>query len=1266
MSLLINELIDLLKSILNLETISNNENTLSIDVLLTKLLTEYDKACNSIYVTEYVELWLITYFDISYKTDNFIMSNVKNWQDLFDSLKVIESIDVENDMTQILISQLILSLCEISIINFQKLAISSELRSILQTCIFDSKFTDDSRNSVPIQIKNMIKIYSLLLAVTCSTIDIMSIINTLPSNIAFMIFDNICCNMNNLSLVNQIIFENTHHHIKFQNDVDPQTKNITIQLWVELNNTTHQRMLTLDTDLIIEIQNGKLCLRNEEFILGVFDNVDFESHHLYQISLSYICNKNKWILYVNDELKQCFTIYSSRIPIISSVELGSPSCSFRLYSLNIWSLEMTSDMVKVTYQLGPAYKPTISSNDQCWGLLRNFPQGYLETLYFLTESTYLAFEEFQQHIKNLTLENLLFYYDLEDTIQQFGKANPPFHLTFPYGNESSLAKTYFLYTENIQAKLITVNIFKVIIFQLQLTKSPDLIFQYTSLILDLCKDPTLLLFFQKSVGFDLLAHILYQTYVKNYQKGLSIEFLHLFLQFCGWNDENIELSMLRNSNAYQHLILNFDLWIYPCKIQNNKNIELVRYIFFHLSMLQDSNKYREYNGIELKKIYVFPTICYFLYVNENEMFNELTDSLVSTLYTLVINDSSRMNYNLIWQIIIISLENDKLYNIELFINVLDRVLNHTQTLKNHSFFNILSVDLLLYVASHMSHKHLRITALVKLLLQQFSLDERLYKKFLVQNGIRLLFSFLTRYHVDSLFDILPILFSFATSRDMHGSLGTDNFHDYHSIDFGSRLPFVYLSLDLAEWMVYNSKQMSPKKDFPEFLNIFVEEIITYIDSLKNRIINKLKLLPYLSSLLFTLVNLDSPETYQDISKRLVNFLSNLVIGIVKCKQDTEIQLSILWGYESYFDNEYLKTYEIQDCNFIDLIFVESILPHVLSELLSNELSLMSELEENTVMIKNIFDLLNGLNNYLVLITYNPVIIRQVYELLFVCGEVVLSMNPASTNLVSRYSMLLSNFSKNYCRMVLNKDLNDWSNSDREIFDSNLVKYQSSIYGSNSQKNIHDVTQYLLFALLYRLCLGESSKMLIPAIRTLLVFNYENLGDLIVKPYQNCEFLKIYLGNFLSSNDEVILDNISTMSDSILNECVTSFYQKEANSYANRWFYTNPITKDGSNELILERKHCYANFNKLESEKLNKLLIECVKRKTKVVNDNILKKFNNYFIETQECKKTQENRKSQINFEIRHLRDIWDKKRLNNMTICNEENSERMRHKVVPW
>lgn len=74
------------------------------------------------------------------------------------------------------------------------------------------------------------------------------------------------------------------------------------------------------------------------------------------------------------------------------------------------------------------YKPQISSNDQYWGYLRNFPEGCLETLYYMTEFTYLAFEKFQQHIKNLTLGNLAFHYDLEDTIEQFKKVSLEFQL----------------------------------------------------------------------------------------------------------------------------------------------------------------------------------------------------------------------------------------------------------------------------------------------------------------------------------------------------------------------------------------------------------------------------------------------------------------------------------------------------------------------------------------------------------------------------------------------------------------------------------------------------------------------------------------------------------------------------------------------------------------------------------------------------------------------------------------------------------------------
>lgn len=1266
MSSLINGRVNVLENILNLETISDNKNRSAIDVLFIELLTKYDKICNSDSIKEYVEVWIAKYFDISYETDNFIMSDFNNWRVLFDSLKLMDNVHIKNNIEDILISHFILSLCEISVINLQKLAASTELRIILQKCILDSKFVGDSVDSVPIQIKNLIKLYSMLLSVTCCTKDIMDIVYLLPSNLTFMIFDNICDHFNNLSLANQIIFENYYHHMKFEIEVELQKKDMTIQLWVKLNDTTHQRILTLGTDLIIEIHHGNLCLCNQEFILGLFDNFEFESHLLYQISLSYTSRTGKWILYVNDELKQCFTIYCNERPKITYVEIGSFICSFKLYSLNIWSLEMSIDMVKVMYKLGPTYKPQISSNDYYWGLLRNFPEGYLEALYYMTESTCLVFKEFQQHLKNLTLQNLALHYDLEDTIQKFRKDSCQFQLNFNYGNESSSNKCYFLYTENIQSKLVAINIFNIIIYQMQSATSPDIIFQYTSLIFNLCNDPTLLLFFQKSVGFDLLAHILYQVYVKNYQKGLSFEFLNLFLQFCGWNTENTKISMLKNSNAYKHLIINFDLWIYPHMVQNNKKIELVRYIFFHLSMLQEINKYCEYNSIELKKIDVFTTICCYLYGNKNEIFKKLTDSIISTLYILIIKDSSQVNYNLIWQIIVVSLENDKLYNIQLFIDVLNQVLNYMETIKDYKFFNLHSANLLLYLISLMSQKLLRITVLIKLLFQHFSINEQLYKKFLVQDGIKLLFNILTRCHIDCLFDILPIIINFSTNRNICNSLDIENIHDFQFGDFESRLPFVCLSIDIIEWMVNNFSQITSEKNLQKLLDIFVQEIVNTSNDFKNIIINNLNLLPHLLNLLFTLHNMDNSETYQSISRILVNFLSNIIIEVIKIKQNARIQLSNLCGYESYFDDNYLKTYHIENCNYVDLIFVETILPDILIKLLDNESTLISELKQNTVMIKNIFDLLNELKDYFTLITYNTSTLRQVYELLFICGEVVLSMTPTFSHLCSKYYMLLSDFSKDYCRMVLNNDINNWISFDCKEFDSALVKYQSSIYSLNSHKNIHDVTQYLLFTLMYRLCLGETSKMLIPAIRALVMFNYENLEDLIVEPYQNCESLRIYMKQFLSSSDEVILGSVNTITDSILNDCTISFYQKKVNKCANRWLYAKPIIKDNLNEIISERKYRYADFNRLEGEKLNISLFKRVRRKTKIINDIIVKKINSCLIKIQEHEKSQEYKKIQINFEIRHLHDVKNKKKSNNLTISNEENSERMRNKIVPW
>ena len=1266
MSLLTNKRISLLKNILNLRIIPNNENESSIDILLAVLLTKFDKRNNLDCITEYVESWLLTHFDTSYGTDNFIMSNPKNWQYLFESLNMTKDIDVDNDLECILISQLILSLCKISIINLQKLANSPEVRSILQKCIFAFKYDNDNGLSIPIETKKLIELYSKLISVTCSTKEVMDIVSELPSNISFKIFEHMCFYMSNLSLMNHIIFENYCNHIVLQKGVEIQIKNITIQLWLELNNIIHNRILTLDGDLIIEIQDGKLCLCNHEFIIGLFDSFTFDSKVLYQISLCYEYSNNEYSLYVNGDLKHQLAIFKNTIPKVTYVDVGSTTCSFKLYALNIWSMKMTEDVIKVTYNLGPTYNPQMSSNDQYWGIIRNFQDDYLEILYFKMESTNLSLEEFYQHLKSLTLKNLVFHYDLENTIEQFRKHSTLVELNCDYGNKLNLAKSYFLYTDNLQSKLITINIFKIIVFNIQLAKNQEIILQYTTLLINLCNDPKLLLFFQKSVGFDLLAHILYQSYIENFKKGLSIEFLNLFLQFCGWNFVNIENSMLKNIEAYQHLITNLDLWLKPLKSHENGNTELLRYIFFHISMFQDGNKYRKYNSVRLKKLDVFTTLCFYLYHNKNQIFQEIDNTIVFTLHNLIINDSSKENCTFIWQIIILSLENDKLHNISVFVDSLDCATKHCKTVNDYSVWNTISINLLFSIIISMNLKGLKISVLLKILFQKLSVEKTLCKNFLKQNGINLLFGVLTKCNINCLFDILPMMLKFSTNIDICKSFYMDNAVDFQYSDFGSRLPFLCLCLKLVEWMVHSSMQISPEKNVPKFLHIFLSKIIDFVGSDENSNINNSMLLPYLSSLLFTLLNLNNPELYQDTSKILINFISARVIKAIKLKQDIRVQLENLCGFRTYFDRDYLKMHSLQNSDFLDLIFVQIILPHVLKELLVDELKLISELENNIQMIKNILELFDKLKSYYMLITDSSTIITQSYELLFICGEIILPMNPPSTKLLSKYSMLLSYFLIYYCSMVLNNNINIWNISDREMFDLNLVKYQSSIYGVSSHNNLHAVIQYLLFVLIYRLCLGQSSKMLIPAIRALLIFNYERLGDLIKTVDQSNELIKNCFEEFLLSDEEVILSKTDTIVDLVLNDTTLSFYRKKVNEYSNVWSKTDQILKEDLNKIILERQQRYNDFSRSKSDMLNMSLIENTKEKIKIINDMLLKKCNNYLIKIQEGRKIQENRKRQINFEIRHLWDMRDRKKINNMTIDNEENSERMRLKIVPW
>lgn len=1259
MSNLTIERVDNLNKILNLDIVDIEEQgECTKQDIFEQFLNNCELTQDLDHITQYTELWLIRNFDISYNNDNFDLSDFETWELLFHTL-------TENTTESILIVQLIISLCKSSIINLQKLANCTEVKIILKNLLFNE---DDIEKASSQTIEKLIELYSALISTKSNTRETLNLAQQLPSPNAFSVFDNICNNLNELPFINRLIFENHYHHIKSPPKTNLKIKDYTIQLWIELNNVTSNRIMSIGENLIVEIRDEKLCLCNQEFMLAIFESFKFEISTLYQISLIFKHKTNEWALYVNKELINTLTLFDDTVATLNSFEVGSIICSFKLYSLKIWSIEISQSMVKFINKLGPHYNPLINSNDKYWGCLNLFEDNFLEQMYIRSESTYIQFEQFEKDIKQLDLTNLLIDYNLVDTIKSYRKSNTSYELHFEYEDDLTLGKCFFFQMDNIQSKLIAINIFKSIIYHIEQCSSPDIIFQYVSLVITLCKDPQLMLFFEKSVGFDQLSYILWQHYIEKFKRGLPINFLNLFLQFCGWNFASVEDSMLTNLKAYKHLVMDFNLWNYSVNEKEGKDetIELIRYLFFHVSILQNDNKFREYNIIQLKRLDTFSNLCYSLYHNKNDCLQEISNEIILSIYNFIVNDSNHDYFKLSWQFVILFLENNDLGNVKIFGDVLSQILDHWITINDFNVLNTVPIPLLLHIINVFCHKNLPITIVLKILLQELSFERTFCRNFMKKNGIRLIFGTLTQCNTNELFDMISMILKFSINKNITSK---STKYDVSTIQFATsdtNLPFLYLSINLIEWMVQNDILLSADNDLNDFIETFFDEVIEYINEDESGNLKFSNILPLMSSLLVTLTKSTNTDIYQETTNKITNFLANEVITNIKLPESIGKFATNLTGFDLFFDDNYIKHHSLEDSNFLDLMFFQTILPKVMAELLIDEPKFLTELENRVQIIQNILELLDTFKGYFLIILVSPETIIQLYELLLICGEVLILSFPKSTKTLAKYHSLLTYYSKSYCWMVLNKNTSEWSDKDMERFDTNLVKYQAAIYGYVPHNKVSDVAQYLLYTSLYQLCKGRNSPMLIPATRALITFNIKNLEATLGHMHQQDLVLRTFLEEFLSSNDETILSKVHNILDSILSENTVSVYKGLIVEELSINFKSKALNKYELTKKIVERKEKYCNFIHSESKTLNELMTQDVLSTTNKNNKILWKKCNNYLISLQENIKVQENRINKLNGEMEHLQHIRNGDKIKNLAIDTEENSERMRLKLIPF
>lgn len=1258
--------VDILTNLLNLDILeSNDQKDESIGYLIYLFFNKYDPLDDLDQLDGYVELWLVQHFDISQGNYNFKDTSVEIWEQLFEGITNNDKEKEDTDYTEIiLIIQLIISFCKINPINLQKLSNTPKIKEYFLTILDHHK----DRDQVNILRNKLTEIYSMLLAVNNNTRQVLKIINTLPDQYAFNILENIGSNLNNLLFANQLIFKNHYHHIFIPINKSKNVKDCTIQFWLELNNISSNRIMTIGDNLILEIRDSKLCLCNQEFMLALFDNFNFETETLYHISLTYKNENNEWSLYINNELINSMILFDGSLPNSNSVEIGSIICAFKLYSLKIWSIVLSEDMIKFTNQLGPLYNPIISSNDGYWGVSNTFEDCYLQRIFITSELTNINYEEFLNHIKQLALKNVVLDYNIEETIDEYNdERSQHFQLHFDYEDKLTLGKCLYSRTDNIRSKLIATNFFKEIIYRMQRGQSSDELFQYTSLIITFCQDPKLNTIFDKSIGFNVLAQALNECYVENFKSSLSIRFLKLFLKFCGWEFNNMERSTIQNLNAYKHLILNSSLWIYHKKGNaslDKENLEVLRYLFFHLSYMLNDTFSMDYNMTQLKRLNTFQDLCFQIYYSNNPILLDLSEDISITLSHFITKDFSKENFKLTWHFVLLCLENNALSNISIFCDTLSEVSDHCVLVNDFKTLNIIPVHLLLHILNHFCHKKLPIKGIFRMLLQQLSYEETVLKKCTKKNGLRLIFSTLIQCNIDGLFEIVPMIFNFGLNKEI-SSINSNNCPQDQLTTNKIKLPFLILSINLVEWMVQNDILITQSQDLNDFICSYLSNLFIFLRDNNDSVnIKSSNILPVLEDLLITLTQSNNNNIYLKPSTVLIDFISDNTVENIKSDANIGKFSSNICGFYQFFDDNYLKHHNLKECNYLDLTFFKTILPEVISKLLLNESVLLMELQGNNSMIQDILELLDNFKSYYLMIMCDFKTIKQLYELLFICGEVINLNEPPTSKISARYHYLLTFYSKLYCWLILNKKIR-WSKDQFDLFYTNFVKYQATIYGFKPHNKVSDISQFILFMSLYQLCKGVTPPMLINSTRALITFNNKQLDTILGHMYQDNNILREFLEGFLSCSDEIILEKINDISQSILNEKSISIYKGRLLEDLNLSSQSKMVSESDFNKKILERKQKYCNFIHSESKILNTLMIQEVTLSTNKTNKILWKMCNNFLVSQEEKEKILKNTINKLNEEMRHIKNtrsgITDK----TMTIGTEENYERMRIKLVP-
>lgn len=1114
---------------------SKMQSNLSLIEVITKYRQEDTQATELNSISEYLYGELSQNFiNIGETEDNFDITNAKSWEELFS----IDSLPTALYYT--IAIQIILNLTYLSLVNKQKLAKVPKIKSLIQ------KLLDTCTDTLLQEV--LIDLYCQILSVDSTPSDILHAYNKVSegSRDYLQILNTIENGLCDPYSQSYLQFENTYELVPFKTARDK----FTVQLWVMINNLTSSRILTINSSIYLEIKQSTLCISNDEFILALFQNFEFESSKIYQISLN--VNGDHVSLYVDGNHVETISLIQDSIKDVKQLELGSMICSFRLYRLWVWSDLLYETSIKLTSEIGLFCHRRFCQNDSPVGYPDLFGGDILQEVYKTIETPGVTYGICAQHVKQLTYDNLLISLDPREFIHT-NKSNDG-RLLVRVGNSSDveLGKCYYYQQSNILASLISLNAPQKLLYLINQCEDQEMLFGLLENLFIMLKCPDIKMVFENEVGHILLGSMLTKKILPKLKTTLPIQFLNLFLDYCGWNTDDPSWSILRHETAYDTLVINFELWISSTRNgEQTGSIEIIRFLFFQITELVKNSKFARFNARKLKSIGVLNKLLYHQHLiftkTPNENFLTVLKGELCEVYKILLNDeltqevATSMCYFAYYE-----LRQGYYKSSEIILQVLNAVFFEAIDFERLETINILtssfSIKAILTMMDYSYDTISILELLLQILLKLLQVNSHAYQKFIKNNGYSLLFEIMKKHKLKNYTTLINILRLYAIGEFISSDelLSATTFNREGLAAHGTILMLEnhYLAIDLIEWAVINDITESVQEEMNEYLYYYMKSIseIQEHSPLCN-ILNpkETKFLEKSMDLLMTLKKSQNGVTYKKASEALIFLLSNNVFNSLTSLNTTEFEgyLEALLRGNSHGDRSNGSSSSDRATNYLKPAFWIGIFPDILERLANFAPTFDLLFGQYKHMFSNIVYMLSKYSETLALFEWDLISCVLVHKCVVSAAEGILRLPHIPIKSSTKNSLIQTEISilTTLFFLMMNEKFPINSSSANMFFES-LLFHQETLFGFNKQFTFFDKEFISFFLSLLGRYIDASDlgscHLALNCFRTIVLHCSESLIDISCS-IDRCHKTEVlhFLESTMSSNDEDIYESFKT-------------------------------------------------------------------------------------------------------------------------------------------